>query len=185
MSSSPVSTPKATRLQPAAFILPSVIVSARLARMPLIMIHGTLFSFFCYQLVADFVQALGADVGAVVQQADFLRAQFFDQVPELRDHILRRARAPLDGHDRLRAEGAAIRATARGQHAERLRAVDGIGRGLQAAIAIHLEVAIGRERQRVQVHDRRAFRVAPDFAIARLVGDAEDRLQHVAVGLKQ
>ena len=46
------------------------------------------------------------------ENADLLRAQIFDQVPPLSQHILGTTRSPFLGHDALRAEGTAIRTSA-------------------------------------------------------------------------
>ena len=70
------------------------------------------------QQVGQFFESLDTNVGTVVEDADFERAHVFDQMLPLGEDALCAAAAPFDGHNALRAEGAAVRATPAGEDAE-------------------------------------------------------------------
>ncbi len=135
--------------------------------------------FLGNQHVGQLHQPRPADVGAIVEHADLQRAQVLHQMPPLLDDVLRRTRAPFDGHDALRAEGAAVRAAAAGHDGKAARAVDRVGGRLQVGVAIHLEQVVGRPGQAVQVGDHRAVGVAVQLTIAGLVAGALDVAEQV------
>ena len=58
---------------------------------------------------------------------ELLGAAVAHQVPPFGQHVLGRPGPPLDGHDRLRAEGTAVGTAAAGHDAEAARAVDAVG----------------------------------------------------------
>ncbi len=96
-----------------------------------------------------------------------------DQVLPLGQHAFRAAGAPLDGHDALRAEGAAVGAASWGHHREGFRAIHGVGGRLQVGVAIHLEEMVGWERQGVQVGNGGMVGVVALLAIVGKVADAQ------------
>ena len=137
------------------------------------------------ELVGQLVQPVHADVGAVVQHADLLGAVVAHQVLPLVGHVLGRAAAPLLGHNALGAEGAAVRAPARGEDAEGAGAVHVVGGRLEVGVALHLEEVVSRPRQVVQVGNGRVVGGNVHFAVVGAVGDAEDGVEQVGFRVEQ
>ena len=123
------------------------------------------------QQSGNLFEPLDPDIGTIIQHADLLGAQFFHQVTPFRQYALGAAAAPLDRHDALAAEGAAVRATPAGQDTKAACTVHMIGGGLQIGVAVHLKMVIGRPGQAVQVGNRRAVRVVVNLAVTRLIAN--------------
>ena len=98
------------------------------------------------QQVCDFFQPFNTNVGAVVENADFLSIKIFDEMTPLSEDTLRAAAAPLDRHNALAAEGTAIRTTTAGHNAKTARPINVIGRRLEVGVAIHLKKVVRRPR---------------------------------------
>ena len=147
-------------MQPACFIRRQHLFVGQVGAHAVDHVPGHGVEPFFDQQLGDLAQALAVDVGRIVEHADLLRAEVFDQVAELGHNALRRARPPLLGHDGLRAEGAAVGTAARGHHAEAARPLDRVHGRLQRRVALHLEEVVGRPGQGIQVVNGRAVAVA-------------------------
>ncbi len=94
--------------------------------------------------VRQFQETIHFDIGTVIEDANLLGTQVFNQVLPFGQHVLSAAGAPFLGHDALRTESTAIGTSARREHTEAPGPINGVGGWLQIGVAIHFEDVIGR-----------------------------------------